>query len=41
MQDKGFSRLYDPRKVDNFVLLNNKVQMGNHETQACSVKGMP
>ena len=32
MQDKAFSGLCDPRKVDDFVLLDNEVQMGNHET---------
>lgn len=32
MQDKAFSGLCDPRKVDDFVLLDNEVQMGNHKT---------
>ena len=32
MQDKAFSGLCDPRKVDNFVLLDSEIQMGNYET---------
>ena len=32
MQDKAFSGLCDPRKVYDFVLIDKKVQMGNHET---------
>ena len=32
MQDKAFSGLCDPRKVDDFILLYNKVQMSNHKT---------
>lgn len=32
MQDKAFSGLCDPCKVDDFILLDNEVQMGNRET---------
>lgn len=32
MQNKAFSRLCNPRKVDNLVLLYNKVQMSNYKT---------